>query len=163
MHTESLITCFTMSSYVLERNLEGLSHEDSLRQPVPGGNCLNWVMGHIVQARNRTLKLVGAKPLFEFEKFAAYEWDPVTSAEGALPFDELVENYKMLQEPLLEGIKGLREEDMAAKAQFGPTSDPDETVGSMLPKVAFHEAYHVGQTAMLRRLAGHPGALGRPK
>ncbi|MEO8090106.1 MAG: hypothetical protein ABI703_07410 [Gemmatimonadales bacterium] len=34
------------------------------------------------------------------------------------------------------------------------TGDPDETVGSNLATLVFHQAYHVGQTGGLRRVAG---------
>jgi hypothetical protein len=29
-------------------NVEGLTQEDSLAQLTPAGNCLNWVVGHLV-------------------------------------------------------------------------------------------------------------------
>ena len=34
-----------------------------------------------------------------------------------------------------------------------------EAVGSLLAGLLFHEAYHVGQTGVLRRLIGMDGAL----
>ena len=33
---------------ILNRQTEGLTHQESLLQPQPGGNCLNWVVGHLV-------------------------------------------------------------------------------------------------------------------
>lgn len=33
---------------ILRLNVAGLTHEESLIQPRPGGNCLNWVMGHLL-------------------------------------------------------------------------------------------------------------------
>jgi hypothetical protein len=33
---------------VMRLNVEGISHEESLIQPQPAGNCLNWVIGHLV-------------------------------------------------------------------------------------------------------------------
>ena len=38
-------------------------------------------------------------------------------------------------------------------------NDPDETVGSLLSVVLFHQAYHAGQTAVLRRVAVKDGAI----
>ncbi len=34
-----------------------------------------------------------------------------------------------------------------------------ETVGTLLAGLVFHDAYHVGQTGLLRRIAGHAGVL----
>lgn len=40
--------------------------------------------------------------------------------------------------------------------QFG--DDLDAKTGDRLSFALFHEAYHVGQLGILRRIAGHPGA-----
>jgi uncharacterized damage-inducible protein DinB len=44
-------------------------------------------------------------------------------------------------------------------AAGSPTGNPDETVRSLLTTVMFHQAYHAGQTAVLRRIAGKEGAI----
>jgi uncharacterized damage-inducible protein DinB len=43
----------------------------------------------------------------------------------------------------------------------GPDSDGEltETVRSLLGTILFHQAYHSGQTGLLRRIAGKPGAI----
>lgn len=33
-------------------NLEGMTREHSLVQPEPGGNCANWILGHLVRVQN---------------------------------------------------------------------------------------------------------------
>ena len=50
-------------------------------------------------------------------------------------------------------------EQLAGEAPFSPTGNPNETVGSLLASIAFHEAYHLGQTGLSRRLLGKTGAL----
>ncbi len=57
-------------------------------------------------------------------------------------------------------LASLSDENLAAAAPFSPRNDPDETVGSLLTLIAFHQAYHTGQTGLLRRVAGHDGAIG---
>ena len=42
------------------KQVDGLSHADSLLQPQPGGNCLNWVMGHLVVNLADILQFLGA-------------------------------------------------------------------------------------------------------
>jgi uncharacterized damage-inducible protein DinB len=48
---------------------------------------------------------------------------------------------------------------MDEPAPFSPTNNPKETVRSLLATVFFHQAYHVGQTGLLRRIAGKEGAI----
>ena len=57
------------------------------------------------------------------------------------------------------GLEGLKPEFLAERAQFSPSGNPDETNGSLLTTVLFHQAYHAGQTAVLRRIAGKEGAI----
>jgi len=53
-------------------------------------------------------------------------------------------------------------ETLAAKPPRNMTGDPNETVGTNLAVFAFHESYHVGQTGVLRRVAGKPGVIKPP-
>ena len=55
---KTLAMLFEFTFNVTRANVEGFSHEDSLRQP-PAGNCLNWLLGHIVATRQHTLELLG--------------------------------------------------------------------------------------------------------
>ena len=45
MHTKTIVYQLGLTSYVLEKNVAGVSHEESLVNPSPGGSCLNWVVG----------------------------------------------------------------------------------------------------------------------
>jgi hypothetical protein len=64
MHTKTIAYQFGLCSHVLEKNLEGVSHEESLINPQPGGSCLNWIVGHLTRSRNQALGLFGQKPMF---------------------------------------------------------------------------------------------------
>lgn len=165
MHTKTIAHLFGISSRVLERNLEGVSHEESLINPQPGGSCLNWVLGHLTRARNQALALFGQSPMFPNEEFDTYDDNggKPFRPETAIPFDELKRRYQALQEPLLKGVNGLDPEAMDRPAPFSPTSNPKETVGSLLASFAFHEAYHVGQTGILRRVVGREGVIKPPR
>jgi hypothetical protein len=152
---------FNYTAWVITANLKGLSDADALRQPAPAGNCANWVAGHIVHARAGTLALVGAEPPFAAGKYARYDRgsSPVTAGGDAAALAEIVADLAATQEPLLAALPGLTDDALAAKAPFSPGDDANETVGSLLVGLAFHEAYHAGQLGVLRRLGGHEGAV----
>jgi uncharacterized damage-inducible protein DinB len=57
------------------------------------------------------------------------------------------------------GLAALGPEALSARAPFSPSDDPNETVGSLLSTVCWHQAYHAGQTGLLRRAAGRAGAI----
>jgi DinB superfamily len=165
MHTKTIAYQFGLCSYVLEKNLGGVTHEESLINPQPGGSCLNWIVGHLTRSRNGALGILGQKPMFPMAEFAAYDDSGGTPfrSEQAIPFDELKRRFKALQEPLVNGLSRMSAEVLGQPAPFSPTGNPKETIGSLLASLAFHEAYHVGQSGILRRVIGREGMVKPPR
>ncbi len=56
---QPLAVQFTYTHWVFNKTLESVTHPESLTQPAPAGNCLNWVAGHIAGTRMSTLELLG--------------------------------------------------------------------------------------------------------
>lgn len=136
-------------------NCADLTHEESLLLPRPGGSCANWVLGHIVAFRSTILPLLGDSPYWAREDCAPYargseRLDPAR----ARPFDGLLHDLDATQERIRAGIARLTD---AALAETPPGEK--RTLAQRLFFLQFHEAYHVGQLGLLRRLAGKPGAI----
>ncbi len=163
MNPKTLQSQLGLARYVTELNIDSLSHEDSLVQPKRGGNCLNWALGHIVRSRILQLQLLGKTSPYALEDYDAYDAAPVTGVGEAKSWDTLVEQFRALQKPIEEGLEAITDEALAAEAPFSPTDNPDETIGSLLAGLSFHEAYHAGQIGLLRRIVGKQGAIGSPR
>jgi len=137
---------------VLEAQTKDLTHQDALVQ-VPGVNCLNWVLGHIADSRDRVLRLLGEAPALG-EAAARYrrESDPVTG-EGpdVLSLERLLAALAEGQARIAFRLAGLTEEALLEPRQDGERTLPLVT---LLHFVNWHETYHVGQTELLRALAG---------
>ncbi len=156
MDIETLITQHELSAKVFGANFGDLTHDDSLVQPQGGGNCANWIAGHLVKARSDTLALLGAESPYAPDRFERYATGkpPLTELSEALPFEELQENFASLQQPLVDALRAADAETLARPVPDSPTGNPDETVGSFMVAVAFHEPYHIGQGGLLRRMLG---------
>lgn len=154
MNPELLAKMFEFNHYCLEKNTKGLTHEDSLVQPHPGGNCLNWVLGHIVATRNSILKLLRESPIWRDEEAALYirGSKPIQNGDNAHSFEKILNDYNRSQESILNALKGMSKDAMETKID-------EETLGEKLAGLHFHEAYHVGQIGVLRRIAGKEGAI----
>ena len=165
MHGETLAYQLELSNRLLEMNTADVSHEDSLATPPRGGSCLNQVVGHMTRTRNMALGNMGGKSPYAMEDFAPYDdrTGVTFSREKALPFDELRRRFKAMQEPLVRAIKSMPAEVLGMKPPKPMTGQPDETIGSNLATFVFHELYHLGQTGVLRRVAGKPGVVKPPK
>jgi uncharacterized damage-inducible protein DinB len=150
---------FGVGAFVLDRNLAGISNQESLRPPQPGGNTMNWIVGHVVRTRNKALGLLGDTPLFDDAEFEAYGHG---STAAPLPLDELKRRFDALGPALDTALERTSPQQLSAAAPFSPTGNPNETVGTLLASIAFHEAYHLGQTGLSRRLLGKRGVLLAP-
>jgi len=154
MSAQSLRKLFEVNRYALSVNVEGITHEESLIQPPRGGNCLNWVVGHIVANRNHVLQLLGEPPIWPEPDYETYRRGsaPILDGARARRLEKLIEDFHRSQERIGAALDRIGDEKLAEK-------EGDETVGERLAFLHFHEAYHVGQTALLRRMAGKEGAI----
>ncbi|MFQ5349951.1 MAG: DinB family protein, partial [Thermoanaerobaculia bacterium] len=147
------LTQFEVAKMVLQMNLEGVTHEESLISPASGGNCLNWVVGHLVSAYNKLLPGIGGESVWDAERQALYDRgsDPIL-AERAVPFDLLMADFAAAHGRVVERVAALTANELAAPAPYSPVNNPDETLGSLINLLAFHQSYHTGQTGLLRRV-----------
>ena len=164
MHGETLAHLYFMAGFVIDKNTEGISNEEALVRPQPAGNSLNFVMGHLVYVYDQALELAGVGKRFPGKEMAPYA--PRHSGPpdaDAVPLDELIRRFHEQGKALAEAVKKLSPEDFARPLPSRPgVPGGSETVGSTLAAIAFHQAYHAGQTGLLRRLLGYPGAIAGP-
>ena len=146
---------------IVRLNVDGLTQAESLIQPRPAGNCLNWVLGHLLCVYNKTLPLVGQKSVMSERALDRYDRgsQPIKDAVEAMEFSELMSAWDEAAKRFDTGLASLTSETLSAPAPFSPSGDPNETVGSLLSVISFHQAYHAGQTGILRRIAGKDGAI----
>jgi uncharacterized damage-inducible protein DinB len=151
----------TIHQVVLD-NVAGLTHQDSLTQPLPAGNCLNWVMGHLVHIDQRILRRLDQPAVISPDSLDRYKRgsSPLTDPSAAIPFPTLVEAWTASAPAIDAGLAALTPTALASPV--GPTpanNNPTDTISNLLTFLMFHQAYHAGQTGVLRRLAGKPGAI----
>lgn len=135
---------------VIGLNTKGLVQADSLIQPLPEGNTLNWILGHIVANRNTALDLLGQPRIWDDTRVSRYRRysEPATAgSEGIVPLEELLADLGRTQEQLVAALAAISQEALDQPLNDG-------TLGQRLLGLAWHETYHAGQTDYLRRLAG---------
>lgn len=146
---------FEMSYATMFRNLEGITHDESLVTPPTGGNCLNWVLGHIVATRNRMLPMLRLSAIWPPEHAFFYsgrdeaQWTP----GGAFHLDALKADLARSQQ-LLNGAF-----DTLAPNDLVELTDNGQPLSDVIGFFHFHESYHGGQIALLRRVLGHEGVI----
>lgn len=146
MKNTETVNVFKFNSYVLHLNIDDITHEESLACE-PGGSSMNWILGHMVFSRDNILQKIGLAGTGSDDMQKLYDMGtPNVSKENAIDFKKLVGMFDEMQD-LLTGT--LAEIDYTGK----------EKELKDITFLAFHEAYHVGQTGILRRIAGKEGAI----
>lgn len=156
----AILTQITACHWAAHINLDSVTNEQSLFMPEKGGNSINWLFGHIVATRCQFAPAIGAQPVWNSEQVDVYRrGSDATKTERFLPFEQLLRDYDAMQERLVAALHRVSPETLEGKAPFSPGNNPDETVGSLLAKITFHESYHLGQTAIVRRVQGLEGQI----
>ena len=115
MTGSDLAKMFEFSYAAVTRNLDGVSHAESLVVPQPcGGNCLNWVFGHVVTARNTILTLIGEGAAMTGEKLEVYRRGSAPSdATEYLDLATLRGFYDDSQRTLIPALSAMSEQGLA--------------------------------------------------
>jgi uncharacterized damage-inducible protein DinB len=150
-----------MARDVVNINTQGLSHEESLVEPQPAGNRLNWVLGHLMSTYDGFLPLLKQEPVIGTAALRRYARGapPLENPADALDFRTLLEGWNQASDRVDAGLATLEPGILDQPVTNSPSGNPDETVRSLITTVMFHQAYHAGQTAVLRRIAGRQGAI----
>ncbi len=159
MSIENLKYLYQINLFALQKNLEGITHAESLIQPQPSGNCLNWVLGHILATREVIYDLLKEPALWSKEEVAKYERGsaPVGEKDDVLSLEKMVSDLAISQERLMAGLSRLSEADLNVGIE--DQRIPAKTTGEKLLLLQFHEAYHTGQIGLLRRIIGKEGVI----
>ncbi len=156
MDAAALMTVYRFAHLTLERNLEGLTDPEALVAPAPGGNCVNWLVGHILLSRNRVHALLGLEPAW-----------PASLGSGE-PYRRGSRGDLLADIPTLDALRAARERSQAQVLENLGRISPERlaerasetmTVAEQLGFLGFHESYHVGQAGLSRRLLGKAGAI----
>jgi hypothetical protein len=146
---------FDRNTQIIKQQTAGLTHAESLVQLPFRANCMNWVLGHLVNNRDNVLKLLGATPILDEAQTRRYgrESQPILTDEpDVLPLETLLSMLVDSQQRLSTALSNLSDDELAREtAFFGRRQMP---LHEWLAFFYFHDTYHTGQTEILRQAAG---------
>lgn len=147
-----LAQAYAGNTWLIGRLVDGLTSADSLAQPPFVGNCLNWVLGHILSRRQTALALLGQDGFWgeaEMEKYRTGS-AAITDSAAALPWERLLADLAQSEALLQQALAAATPE---ALAQVGVTDRGQKPVAEHLDGLVWHETYHIGQLEVLRAMA----------
>ena len=147
---QHLVNMFNRNTRIIGMQTNGLSHADSLLQPPYRGNCMNWVIGHIVRSRGVMLKTAfGSTISLTDEQLHIYDKTEITEdSDLVLALEQLLDSLNETQQLITQAVT-----DIPTEKFMEPFSD-SSTLGEYVVGFYFHDTYHTGQTEQLRQLTG---------
>ena len=143
---------------VIENNLihdqtNGLTQGDTLIQP-PGGNCMNWVLGHLLESQISMLKAMDGISPIDPVLLGRYKREsaPIMSdCEDVLSLEILLDGHDKVHAAITARLSEMSEVDFDVEIQQG---ERKVIRGWRIFFLHFHYTYHIGQLEQLRQLAG---------
>ncbi len=150
---KDLAKAFGRNANIIKSQAKDLTHKDSLIQPPFHGNCLNWVLGHLVANHDDILEAVGEPRLFEgrLDRYKRKSQPLTHEDKGTIRFEELVEGFERGQIQISGSLNHVNDAFLAREFQ---SDDRKVSIAQRVFFLYFHETYHVGQTELFRQLAG---------
>jgi len=134
--------------------LDGVSEEAALVRPGDTANHMAFIAAHLVDTRHWLARAVGvgAENPFAERLAGARTLDDVKDCPSLA---ESREAWRALAEPLAERLAAV---EGSFLDQPSPTRFPiaDKSLVGTVAFLVHHEAYHIGQLALLRRFVGSP-------
>ena len=152
------VATLNINQWIIDQQIKGLTHADSLR-PLPfRGNRLNWVLGHLAEHRDWMLRAVDAKTLMPAKEAMLYRRgsESLTDDSDVVEMATLVGYLNEAKGVLLTAVQAAADPFLLEKPETGLLLESmrDRTRLQRLQGLLWHETYHVGQLELLRQLTG---------
>jgi DinB superfamily len=149
---------FRASHQLFHRALDGVSREDLLRRPHDGSNPLIWVAGHAMTSRSSLTRIVGER--------VDNQWSDIfargATVDSNVPYPEvgeIIALWDTVTEKLMARLAELHDDDLSQPSPF-PVPTGDKTKRGAIVFLNYHETYHIGQMAYLRKWLGYSQLVG---
>lgn len=149
-HIHALQTARRMTTGLLE----GLAERHGLHQPVAGGQHALWIVGHLALADDWGLVSLGsARRLASMDRFFAGSAPIAADASAYPPVEEAMRCLESAHEGLITRLGEIDEADLD-RMTSGPIAAFAPDLATLLMSHVWHEGFHTGQLALIRRSLG---------
>lgn len=154
----AVVPLFRATDQLFHRALEGINREDLLRRPHDDSNPLIWIAGHAMTSRATLTKMIGELVENQWSDIFA-RGSKVDSATTYPEISEIVLLWDRVTEKLMARLELLGDEELAKPTSF-PVPTGDKTKRGAIVFLNYHETYHIGQMAYLRKWLGYSQLVG---
>jgi len=149
---ELVAQIFKTNTNLFRKSLDGVSREQLLARPGEDSNPMIWIAGHLTMYRGSLASLLGNK--------WQEPWGGIFRRGGSSRDDsrfpeagEILEKWGEVSGLLAQAFQTARA-DVLDRVMPQGSSSFDGKAGGTVALLAFHESYHMGQLAYLRKWLG---------
>lgn len=153
-----LVEIYKTNSNIFLHALSDISEDDMARRPDENTNNLLYIAGHMLTSRIILGQMLGMKEEVPFDgKFGRGE--PLRDKSEYPGIDEITNLWISFSEKLLSQMEAVDQNILSAKAPYEfPIGD--KTITGGVAFMALHEACHIGQIGMIRKMFGYSSIAG---
>ena len=152
-----IVEILELDTRLFEKALADLDREALVRRIVANSNPIIWIAGHLTWARFSMAGLLDAKLTFPFPP--VFGRGAVLGDEASLPHaDEVLSAWRDVSDILADRLSEATEAQLMAPSPR-PLPIGDKTILGMIAFLTYHEGYHIGQLALLRKALGLSGLV----
>ena len=153
MNTSITIAQFELQTSWFLNSLINISEEESNKQIAENLNPIKWVAGHILNTRMSLLTILSGKAQ-DTNYSKHFGKGSSNKLDVSFPtLEEIKLKWNSISTELTECLVGLTEEKLSSPPPF-QSSIPNNTLQGLIAYMVIHEAQHIGQLSILRKLLG---------
>ena len=154
----TVVPLFRANDSLFHSALDGIAREDLLRRPHDNSNPLIWVAGHAMTSRWSLTKISGEDMENQWAKMFG-RGATVDSKVSYPEASEIVSLWDKVTEKFMSRLEVLEDDELSKPVSF-PVPTGDKTRRGAIVFLNYHETYHIGQMAYLRKWLGHSQLVG---
>ncbi len=162
LQIKEAIGTLNTNHWLIGRQMDGISHAETLIELPFRGNRLNWVLGHIAEHRDWMLRAMDCTTLMPANHAMLYRRgsEPITDAD-AVDIEILMDYLNRAKTCITTQLESATEDFLNETPSDGilMESHRERTRFQRLQGLLWHETYHIGQMELLRQLAGKNDAI----
>ena len=149
---------YAITSSRFDKALENLTDADVRKRISNDSNPMIWIVGHMAATRCSLLVMLGKKVEHPWGDLFA-RGSTVDDDSEFPPLADLVSKWRETDEALKQRLEEMTDEELSADA---PRDFPieDKSIRGAINFLVYHEVYHFGQMALLKKFLGQGSLVG---
>jgi uncharacterized damage-inducible protein DinB len=156
--TAPLAVIFSANDGLITRAIDGLSEDELWHRPSDHSNPMFWLVGHVVHTRGSVLRLLGEEYRTGWGEI--FRRGAALDDRGAYPAFAEIQRVRTDLMSRMRALLSAATDDVLARPATMHLPGGTKTIADQIGFLAFHESYHVGQLAYIRKLLGYSGIAG---